>query len=353
VNNEEAQKLLQETHGSSNYVIHTGGHFSTKTASFKIIRKGYYWPSIFPDSYNFLRSCDKCHKFVGKECLFVMPLQPVLPDFPFSTWVLDFIGPINPPSSAGQVFILIATDYFNKWTEVVPLKNLQDEQVIYFLETNIFSRFGLPLEIIKYNGPAFISAKLTQFLAKLGVKHFTSSAYYPQGNGQAESTNKNLVRIIKRLIEDKPRQWHTLLTYALWADRTTTKVSIGCTPFHLVYGQESILPTDIELSSLRLMLQVEELNSSDVSQRMNALLGLEVQRTFALDNIRRRQHIVKRYFNKSVKAVKIKVNEKVLLWDSAHVDRGRHSKFQKLWLGPFKIAFFLGANSYIPKDLKE
>jgi hypothetical protein len=240
VNNEEAHKLLQETHGSSDSVIHVGGHFSAKTIAFKIIRKGYYWPSIFRDSYNFSRSCDKCQKFVGKECLSAMPLQPVLPDFPFSKWGLDFIGPINPPSSAGQVFILTATDYFMKWTEVVPLKHSQDEQVISFLETNIFSRFGIPLEIITDNGPAFISAKLTQFLAKLGVKHFTSSAYYPQGNGQAESTNKNLVRIIKRLIEDKPRQWHTLLTYALWEDHTTTKVSTGCTPFQLVYGQEAI-----------------------------------------------------------------------------------------------------------------
>jgi transposase InsO family protein len=131
------------------------------------------------------------------------------------------------------------------------------------------------LEIITDNGPAFVSAKLTQFLAKLGVKNFTSSTYYPQGNGKAESTNKNLVRIIKRLIEGKPRQWHTLLTYALWVDRTTTKVITGWTPFQLVYGQEAILPTKIELSSLRLMLQVEELNTSDVSQKMNTLLALE------------------------------------------------------------------------------
>jgi hypothetical protein len=101
------------------------------------------------------------------------------------------------------------------------------------------------------------------------------------------------------------------------------------------------------------MLQVEELNSSNISQRMNSLLDLEEQRMFALDNIKRRQQTVKRYFNKSAKAVKFKVNEKVLLWDSTHVDRGRHSKFQKLWLGPFKIAFVLGANSYILKDLEE
>jgi hypothetical protein len=194
---------------------------------------------------------------------------------------------------------------------------------------------------------------MTQFLAKLGVKHFTSLSYYPQGNGQAKSTNKNLVRIIKRLIEYKPPQWHTLLTYALWADRTTTKVSTGCTPFHLVYGQEAIMPTELELDSLRLMLQVEELCSSNISQRMNALLDLEEQETFSLDIIKRRQQTVKRYFNKSEKAFKVKVNEKVLLWDSSHVDRGRHSKFQKLWLGPFKIAFVLGANSYILKDLEE
>jgi transposase InsO family protein len=161
--------------------------------------------------------------------------------------------------------------------------------VISFLENNIFSRFGLPLEIITDNGSSFISSKLTQFLAKLGVKHFTSSSYYLQGNGKVKSINKNLVRIIKRLIEDKPHQWHTLLTYSLWADRTTTKVSTGCTPFQLVYGQEAIKPTDLELSSLRLMLHVEELNSSDVSQRMNALLALEEQRTFVLDNIKRRQ----------------------------------------------------------------
>jgi hypothetical protein len=50
--------------------------------------------------------------------------------------------------------------------------------VISFLETNIFSIFGIPLEIITDNGLAFIFAKLTQFLAKLAVKNFTSSAYY-------------------------------------------------------------------------------------------------------------------------------------------------------------------------------
>jgi hypothetical protein len=85
---------------------------------------------------------------------------------------------------------------------------------------------------------------------------------------------------------------------------------------------------------------------------MNALLDLEEQRMFSLDNIKRRQQTIKKYFNKGVKAVKFKVNGKVLLWDSVHADRGSHSKFQKLWLGPFNITFVLGTNSYILKDLQ-
>jgi hypothetical protein len=163
-------------------------------------------------------------RFAGREKFFAMPLQPILPDFPFSKWGLDFIGPINPPSSAGHIFILTTTNYFTKWTEVVPLKHAHDEHVITFLESNIFSHFGLPIEIIYDNGPTFISAKFTQFLNKFGVKHSTSSTYYPQGNGKVESTNKNMVKILKKIINDKPRQWHTLLIYALWVDQLPPKL---------------------------------------------------------------------------------------------------------------------------------
>jgi hypothetical protein len=205
VNDEEENKLLHETHGSSYFFIHIGGHFYAKAIYFKIIINSYYWPSIFRDSYKFARSCDKCQKFAGKERLSTIPLQPVLPYFPFSKWGLEFIGLINPMYFTGNIFILKATYYFIKWTEGVSLRHSRDEHVISFLETNIFSIFDIPLEMLTHNGPPFISTKLNQFLVKLGVKHFTSSSYYPQGNGQVNSTKMNLVRIIKRFIEDNPR----------------------------------------------------------------------------------------------------------------------------------------------------
>ena len=100
VNDEEAQNILHKIYGSSVSIIHIGDHFYAKATTFKIIRNGYYWPTIFRDSNKFTKYFDKCQKFVGKECLSAMALQPVLPDFPFSKWGLDFIGPINPPSFA-------------------------------------------------------------------------------------------------------------------------------------------------------------------------------------------------------------------------------------------------------------
>jgi len=86
-------------------------------------------------------------------------------------------------------------------------------------------------------------------------------------------------------------------------------------------------------------------------RRINTLLVMEEQRNFSLENLKRRQQTVKKYFNKRAKAVEFKIDDKVLLWDSAHAERGRHSKFQKLWIGPFKIASILGTDSYLLKDM--
>jgi hypothetical protein len=77
-----------------------------------------------------------------------------------------------------------------------------------------------------------------------------SANYYPQGNSVAESNNKNLVRILKKMVIDNQRNWHNLLYNSLWADRVTPKEAIGNSPYFLVYGKEAILPNGIYLPSL-------------------------------------------------------------------------------------------------------
>ena len=100
-----------------------------------------------------------------------------------------------------------------------------------FLEDNILARFGCPMRIVTDNALAFKSNKMINFFHKYHISLNHSTAYYPQGNGLAESSKKSLVRIIKKLLEDNKKYWHTKLKYSLWANRINTKRAIGMSPF--------------------------------------------------------------------------------------------------------------------------
>ena len=76
----------------------------------------------------------------------------------------------------------------------------------------------------------------------MGIQLVHSMSYYPQGNGLAESSNKSLVRIIRKLLETNQKSWDSKLKFALWADRVTDKISIGTSPFKLVYGAKAMFP---------------------------------------------------------------------------------------------------------------
>ena len=128
-------------------------------------------------------------------------------DEPFAQWGLDFIGMINPVSSAGHRWILTATDYFTRWAEAVPLKEATETEIVDFLET-LVTRFGPPKTIISDNARAFVGTKVCHFALKNGIFLKTSSNYYPQGNDLAESTNKSLVRLLKKVSSEHQREWH-------------------------------------------------------------------------------------------------------------------------------------------------
>ena len=105
-----------------------------------------------------------------------------------------------------------------------------------FLEENIFSRFGCPVKIITDNAQVFNSSKFIAFCQNYNIILSHSTAYHPQGNGFAESTNKTLMKILKKTIAENQRDWDSKVKLALWAARVTSRRSIGKSPFELVYG---------------------------------------------------------------------------------------------------------------------
>ena len=142
-------------------------------------------------------------------------LHHIIKPWPFKGWGLDFIGQINPSSSKGHLFVLVPMDYFMKWTEVVPLKNMTHKEVIEFITEHIIHRFGIPQTLMTDQGTSFVSSQVREFIESYKLRLLNSSPYYAQANGQAKSSNKTLIKLIKKKIEDNPRRWHEVLSETL------------------------------------------------------------------------------------------------------------------------------------------
>jgi transposase InsO family protein len=111
-----------------------------------------------------------------------------------------------------------------------------------FFYENILSRFDCPKRLVTDNAKAFKADALVDMCKSMGIQLVHSTPYYPQGNGLAESSNKSLIRIIKKLLEENTNNWDSKLKFTLWVDRVTINKSIGTSPFKLVYGTDAIFP---------------------------------------------------------------------------------------------------------------
>jgi hypothetical protein len=115
-------------------------------------RSGFYWPNMIADCFKYYKGCQVCQKFGDLQLVPAAELHPIIKPWPFRGWGLDFIGEIRPSSSKGHWFVLVATDYFTKWTEVVALKNMTHREVIEFIIEHIIHRFGIPQTLTTVKG---------------------------------------------------------------------------------------------------------------------------------------------------------------------------------------------------------
>jgi hypothetical protein len=127
-----------------------------------------------------------------------------------------------------------------------------------------------------------------------------SSNYYPQGNGLAESSNKNLLNIIKKVMEENKKSWDSEIKYAVWANRITTKTSTGKNPFELVYGLEAKLPVNLQIPILRFG-QHYATDGEAIQGRINQLIELDETRRNALGQMERNQEKIKNTFDHKAK----------------------------------------------------
>ena len=142
-----------------------------------------------------------------------------------------------------------------------------------FLYENILSRFGFPKRLVIDNATAFKADALVDMFKSTCIQSVHSTPYYSQGNGLAESSNKNLIRIIRKLLEENQKSWDSKLKFSLWEYKVTNKKSMGISPFKLVYGIDTIFPIQLVLPVAK-FFQEEQTESNDMIRRILDLVEL-------------------------------------------------------------------------------
>ncbi|GFN88914.1 gypsy retrotransposon integrase-like protein 1 [Plakobranchus ocellatus] len=231
----------------------TGAHLGIRRTKDKVL-SNFYWPGVDGDMTRYCRSCDVCQRTVKKGIVPRVPLEKVpLMDTPFKRVAIDLVGLIN--SEAG-----------NRFADAVPLREIDTESVAEAL-VDIYSRLGVPEEVLSDQGTQFISDCMKDVCRLLGIKQKTTTPCLPVCNGLVERLNATLKTCLRRLCNEQPRQWHRYINPLLFPYREVPQESTHFDPFELLYGRTVRGPILRELWT-------KEIEETDVKSSYEYVLNL-------------------------------------------------------------------------------
>ncbi|XP_012437258.1 uncharacterized protein LOC105763561 [Gossypium raimondii] len=149
----------------------------------KVLQAGFFCPTLFTDTYAYVKSYDRCQRIGNISNRNEMPQTNIIEVELFNVWGINFLG--HCPPSFGHKYILIAIYYVSKWVEAETYSTNDAKVVKKFLQKNVFIRFGNPRAIFNDEGSYFVNKWSKWFLDRHGVKHKVATVYHPQTNGVA------------------------------------------------------------------------------------------------------------------------------------------------------------------------
>ena len=155
---EVAKEMIKEVH-----VGECEEHQRKKKLYRCLLQMGYYWPTMKRDTIEFVKNCHSCQEQANLIHTHPQNLHCMVTLWPFHTWGLNLVGPINPPSY-GYIWILVAMEYFTKWVEAIPLRKATRGAMENFIKENIIVRFIVPHRIISDNGTPFVNSEVRKML---------------------------------------------------------------------------------------------------------------------------------------------------------------------------------------------
>ena len=203
--------------------IPLSGHLGKEKTAKRILQR-FYWPTLYRDVATYCRTCTPCQKTSHRK----PPRAPLHPlpiiTEPFSRIAMDIIGPL-PRSHSGKRYVLVICDYATRYPEAIPLRSIDAEHVAEELVV-LFSRIGIPKEILTDQGSNFTSQLLTEIYRLLHVHPIT-----PHHSRLVENLNQTSKSMLRKAAIQQGKNWNKLIPYLLFVYREVPQAFTGFSPF--------------------------------------------------------------------------------------------------------------------------
>nr|GEY48905.1 hypothetical protein [Tanacetum cinerariifolium] len=242
----QANYIIREVHEGE-----CGRHAEARYVVAKIMRQGYYWPSMHRDTNEVADKCDSFQIHAPVPGLSKTRLTFFTSPWPFYQWGLDIL-----------------------WMKAKPLAKTTDKEVQKFVWKNIVCRFGLLKVTLTGNETQLVNDPFKSWCEKWKIKYMNTAVAHPQANRLVERANKSLIN--------------------------------GEIPSSLTYGNEAAIPTEIGMPTY----QTIQFNEAQNEEEMRINLDLiEKRREPAAIREAKYKKKVERYYNKQVRLVSFRVGD--------------------------------------------
>ena len=304
------------------------GHGGTAKTKERLLTR-YFWPNMDKDIETEVKSCHQC-QVRAKDDSNKAPLQPLpLLTEPNQRIHADLFGPLK-TSENGKRFILVITDAFTKYVELIAIDNKEAQNVAEHIFNTWICRFGIPCELVTDQGKEFTAGVCQRLWDKLNIIHSTTTARHPQCNSQAEVVNKTIAKYLAAFVNETTLDWEPYLPPLMFSYNTSFHRSIKTSPFFLTYGTMPTTPQDFGLDYKHDM-------ATDIMSR------LQLARNLAQQNMKEQMDIMKNYYDNNIKTYKFHPNQQVLL--DEHYFLNRNPKLSPKYTGPHIILQLKGSTN--------
>lgn len=316
------------------------GHLGTQKTKDRIAEE-FYWPGITADVKRFVASCDICQRTVPKGKVPRVPLgRTRVIETPFKRVAIDIVGPIQPPSKHGNRYILTLMDYATRYPDAVALPSIETERVAEAL-VEMFSRFGVPNEVLSDRGTNFTSDLMKEVARLLSVRQLHTTPYHPMANGMVEKFNGTLKLMLKRMCAEKPKDWDRYLAPLLFAYREVPQASMGFSPFELLYGRHVRGPLAI-LKELWTNTELSDEAKTTYQHVFDLRNRLEETCRIAHEELEKAGARYAKLYNRKAKERQFHPGDRVLILLPTD-----NNKLLLQWKGPFEVREKRGEADYI------